>query len=207
MPARLSVALPVVLLFAPVCWAGPHAPASPSCAPPVIEKTIPSTQVLLVPTEQATTIPDWKLREVELGRLPAAPVLNFREQKQKVIVMELREREVEQKVVRYESQVVKVTDPCTGKCRTEYKSCPVVKTEKVKVHEVVPVEREVVVRVPVLEPGGEEVVTGLVLDQLTQPAVRRTFEAVTTNHALKVQVPVPVVCPPPAPPVCPAPGH
>jgi hypothetical protein len=197
MPARTPVALAAVLL-ACLGPAQAHPPAGPHCAPPpFVEKTIPSTQVLLVPAEQAICVPDWKLREVELGRRHAGPVLDFMDQKQVVTEMKLCEREVEQQVVCMESRPVTVVDPHTGCARTEQTVCPVVRTIKVKVYGVEPVQREVVVRVPVLKPGGEEVVRGLVLDKTTVPAVDRTFQALTTHNEMKAVVPLPPPCLPP----------
>jgi hypothetical protein len=180
--------------------AGMH--AGPGCAPPVVEKTVPLTQILLVPRERAICIPDWKLRDVELGRKPAGPVLDFREEKQIVTELKLQEREEEQQVTCMESKPVTVTEPC-GKCRTEYHPCPVVKTVKVKVYCTVPVQREVVVRVPVLKPGGELVVKGLALDKTTVPAIERRFEAAITPNELKVLIPVPSCLPEPHCPGCP----
>jgi hypothetical protein len=101
-----------------------------------------------------------------------------------------------------EGKPVTVTDPC-GKCRTEIQMCPVVKTVKVKCYHTEPVQRTVIVRVPVLKPGGELIVKGVALDKTTIPAIERRFEAVTTQNELKVLVPV---CPVPVPPSCPKGG-
>jgi hypothetical protein len=170
----------------------PPLPAEPPC----VEKKYCHTDVLLVPKEKATTVPDWKLREVEVGRVITGPALDFVEEKRCVTEMTLKPREVEQVVTVTESRPVTVTDPCTGKCRTEYKPFDVVKTVKVQVYDVVPVQREVVIRVPVLKPGPEAVHRRLQLDKTTAPAVERRFEAVTTPSVNKVMVPAPVVVPP-----------
>jgi hypothetical protein len=154
-------------------------------------KTIPHTHVLLVPHDNATTLPDWQLRPVEVGRLPEGPVLDFREEKQVVCELRLQPRQVEEQVVCNESRPVTVTDPCTGRCHIEYRTCPVVKTVKVTVYETVPVQREVLVRVPVLKPGGEVVVKQLTLVPETVTAVERRFHAETTHNELKIVVPVP----------------
>jgi hypothetical protein len=148
--------------------------------------------VLLVPHETATTLPDWKLRAVEVGRIPEGWSLDFREEKQIVTELRLEPHQVEEKVVCNESKPVTVTDPCTGHCHTEYHSCSVVKTVKVTVYETVPIQREVVVRVPTLKPGGELAVKKLALDPLDVPALERRFHAVTTHNELKVVVPVPL---------------
>src|SRR5437868_10909171 len=99
MPPRFTPLL-LVLLLAPCALAGDHLPPpppdEPPCAPP-IEQNIAKRQVLLVPHETATTYPKLELREVEVGRMPGGPILDFVDQKQYVTVMELKECEVEQK--------------------------------------------------------------------------------------------------------------
>jgi hypothetical protein len=170
----------------------PHGEPAPHSAPPVVEKTIPHTQVLLVPHERATTLPDWKLRAVEVGRIPEGWVLDFHEEKQIVTELRLEPRQVEEQVVCNESKPVTVIDPCTGQCRTEHRVCPVVKTVKVTVYKTVPIKKEVVVRIPRLKPAGEVAVKKLVLDSLDVSALERRFQAVTTHNELKVVVPVPL---------------
>lgn len=163
--------------------------------PPTVERPYCHTDVLLVPKEKATTAPNWKLRDVEIDRVRTGPVLDFVEEKRFVIVMNLHSREVEQVVTVTESHPVTVTDPSTGKCRTEYQPREVVKTVKVKVHEVVPVQREVVIRVPVLKPGPEAVIQRIQLEKTTVPAIEHRFDAVTTPSANKVALPLPHVAP------------
>jgi hypothetical protein len=104
-----------------------------------------------------------------------------------------------------ESRPFTETDPCTGRCQTVYKPCPVLETVKVTVSDRVPVQRQVVVKVPVLRPGKELVVRKLVLDQATEPAVKQTYRAVTTPNKIKTLLPVPHVVPAPNP--CPPPCH
>jgi hypothetical protein len=188
----------LALLLAAHCAAGEP---EPPCAPPVIIQNVPTRQVLLVPHEEATTLPKLTLREVEVGRAQAGFVLDFVEKKCTVTEIQLKECEVEQKVVSIEHKPVTVTDPVTGKCCTVYQSCPVEKTIKVKVSKPVPVPREVVIRVPVLKPGPELVVKKLVLDTTTEAAVKTTFSAIDTVTNIPIVVPVPP--PPPPPPPCP----
>jgi hypothetical protein len=164
--------------------------------PPPVEKKYCHTDVLLVPKEKATTVPDWKLREVEVDRIKVGPVLDFVEEKRFVTEMTLKSHEVDQLVTVTESRPVTVTEPCTGKCRTEYKPFDVVKTVKVKVYDVVPVQREVVIRVPVLKAGPEAVIKRMQLDKTTAPAVERRYDAVTTPTVNTVKVPAPLVVPP-----------
>ncbi len=202
-PPPLKMPPPPEAVPAPAKEVVSPAPAT-SCALAFMEKSIPLTQVLLVPHERATTLPDWKLREVELGR-ECAPVLDFREERQWVTELTIKEREVEEQVCCTESKPVIVKDPCTGQCRTEYQCFPVVKIVKVKVYDTVPVQREVIVRIPFLKPE-ERVVKGLVLDQLTVPAIETTLSAVTTHNEVKVFVPIPECILPPAP-TCPHCAH
>jgi hypothetical protein len=157
--------------------------------------------VLLVPHDHATTIPDWKLRETEVGRIPGGPVLDFREERQCVTELEVKEQEVEQQVVCHESKPVTVTCPLTGQTRTEYEMCPVVRTVKVKVYQTLPVQRQVIVRVPCLKQGPDLLVKKLVLHEATVPAIARTYQVVTTPN--EVAVPA---CPP-LPPTCALPLH
>ncbi len=175
------------------------------CAPPIIEKTIPHIQVLLVPHESATTMPAWKLRDVDLGCAPGGPVLDFHEEKQVVTEMVLKERQIDQQVVCDETRPVTVTD-CMGHCHTEYQLCPVVKVVKVTVFEPVPEQRIVLVRVPYLKPGPPLKVQKVAVDEITVPAIERRFEVITTPNEITVHVPAPV-CPIPPPPACPVGVH
>jgi hypothetical protein len=161
-------------------------------------KTIPQTRILLVPHENATTLPDWQLKPVEVGQVPAGPALDFREEKQIVTELRLQPRQVEQQVICNESKPVIVTDPHTGRCHTEYRCCPVAKTVKVTVYETTPVQIPVIVRVPCLKPGGTLVVNKLTLVPNSVPAIERRFQAETTHSNLQIVVPVPEI-PLPAP--------
>ena len=174
----------------------PALPAGPGCAVPFVEKTIPYGQVLLVPHERATTLPKWGLREVEVGRGCSGPQLSFTTQKQIVTEMKLVPHEVDQVVTCIETRPETVIDPCTGHCHTIYKSCPVDKIVKVKVYDVVPTQREVIVSLPILKPGPDVIIKKLVLDTTTVPAVERTYSVVSTPNEITVAVPV---CPIPIP--------
>ena len=70
----------------------PHDADCP-CPPPLRERVACLTQGLLVPKEKAITVPAWKLRDVEVGRLPDLK-LDFVEQKHIVTETKLEEREV-----------------------------------------------------------------------------------------------------------------
>jgi len=179
----------------------PHAPDCP-CPPPMREKVACLTQGLLVPKERAITVPDWKLRDVEVGRLPDLK-LDFVEQKHVVTETKLEVREVEQQVVCRESKPVQVTDPCTGHCRTEWVPCEVVKTVKVKVYEPVCIPQEVIVRVPVVKPGPDRIVKRVILDEATAPAIERTFDAIINPHKIPFLAPEPDFQVPPLPCACP----
>lgn len=184
-PALILLVVPAMLPADPI----------PPLPPPTVEKKYCHTDILLVPREKATTVPDWKLRDIEVGRIPTGPTLDFVEEKRFVTEMTLKPREVEQVVTVIESRPVTVTEPC-GKCRTEYQPYETAKVVKVKVYDVVPVQREVVIRVPVLKPGPESVIKKLQLDKTTAPAIERRYDAVVTPNVNTVAVPVPLVLPP-----------
>ena len=129
------------------------APAAPSCGLGCPARTVESTQVLLVPHERATTRPDWTLRGGGVPG-PGRPCSEFREERRVVTELRLEAQEVSQQVVCDELKPVTVIDCVTGRPRTEYQTCPVVKTVRVKVYSTVPVERQVVVRRAVPEAGG-----------------------------------------------------
>src|SRR5262245_12526621 len=143
MPRHTPPTCILILLLASHATAEGHPPAVPA-PPPVCEKSLTQRQILLVPREEAITLPKLTLREVEVGRLPGL-ALDFLEQKQTVTELQLKECEVEQQVVCIEMKEVKTTDPCTGKCHTDYVPCEVLRTVKVKVYTPVPVCRDVVV--------------------------------------------------------------
>lgn len=171
-------------------------PAAVSEGPDCGHRTVCTTNVLLVPHEKATTMPDWKLRAVEVGRIPSGPVLEFREEKQCVTELKLVSDDVAQQVVVQERKPITVVDPHTGCAKTDYQICDVVKTVMVKVYRTVPVQREVIVRVPCLKPGPDQIVQKMVLDRLTVPAIEKSFTAVTTTQELKVpSCPAPCVAP------------
>src|SRR5262249_8817726 len=118
MPRRTPLpSLVFCLLLASGASAG-HPPAAPDvpapdCAPPP-PRTIVNRQLLLVPKEEAIALPALKLREIEVGTATGL-ALDFYEEKRKVTELELKECEVEQKVVCREMKAVTVKDPCTGK--------------------------------------------------------------------------------------------
>src|SRR6516162_2887849 len=128
-------------------------PDGPACAPDCHgpPRTVAVPRVHIVERQEATTLPD----------------------------LELRPRVVEQCVTCYTTRPVKEVDPCTGKECIVHKPVPEVKTVKVTVYDCVPVERIVVVRVPVVkENPAELVVKRLVLDVNTVPAIRKTYEGI-----------------------------
>src|SRR5205823_11301518 len=102
----------------------------------------------------------------------------YREERRTVADVELRPRVVEQQVTCFTTRLVEEIDPCTRKACTVRKQVPEVKTVKVTRYEAVPVERVVVVRVPVLKEVPREVaVRRLALDVNTVPAIRKTYES------------------------------
>ncbi len=191
----------------PPIEAAPAGPAcGPACAPPIKVQHLTQPHVLLVPHQQAIALPVPVLKEVEVGRIQN-PVLEFQDQKQCIIVDEIKECEVSQVVTVTETKEVEVVDPCTGKCCKVYQTCPVEKVVKVKVYQTVPVKKEVVVKVPVLKPGPEQQVMKLALIPTTVPATLTTYTAVPSFQNLTAVVPPMPPPPPPPPPVCPGCPH
>lgn len=130
-----------------------------------------------------------RVREEVVGRACGLDV-EYREKKQVVVEWTLKPREVVQHVPCTTMVPVTVTDPCTGQCRTEYKSCPVVRPVKLTVYDPVPVERLVVVAVPCLKPGKPLQVSKLVVDITVEPAIRTRMQLL----AMPNQVHVPPCC-------------
>jgi hypothetical protein len=111
----------------------------------------------------------------------------------------LKPREVEQQMTYMKLVLETTVDPCTGKPCTIQKQVPAEKTVKVTVFDTECVDREVIVRVPVLVPVEREVlVKRFVLDSTTEPAICKKLHAETVPNEIKVQVPVqPLPCPAP----------
>ena len=171
-------------------------PDGPACAPDCHgpPRTVAVPRVHIVERQEATTLPELKLREEVVSRCPATTLeVGFREERRVVPDVELRPRVVEQCVTCYTTRPVKEVDPCTGKECIVHKPVPEVKTVKVTVYDCVPVERIVVVRVPVVkENPAELVVKRLVLDVNTVPAIRKTYEGIFLKDHVDVPPPAPV---------------
>ena len=143
----------------------------------------------LMEQQEATTVPRMRVREEVVGRACGLDV-EYREKKQVVVEWTLKPREVVQNVPCTKMVPVTVTDPCTGQCRTEYKSCPVVRPVKLTVYDPVPVERLVVVAVPCLKPGKPLQASKLFVDTTIEPAIRTHMQVL----AMPNQVHVPACC-------------
>jgi hypothetical protein len=150
----------------------------------------------LMELNQATTIPQMKVREEVIGRTQGLDV-EYREQKQVVTEWQLKPREVIQEVPCTTMKPVTVTDPHTGQCRTEYQACPIVRRVKVTVYDPVPVERQVAVAVPCLKPGKPMQVSKLAVDCTLESAIETRMQLLSMPN----QVSVPPCCAalPPAP--------
>jgi hypothetical protein len=175
----------------------PGAPGCPAGAPCL--RTISLPRLTLLEEQKAIPVPNLRLREAVVGEACGLKV-EYQEAKQVVTEWKLQPREVIQQVPCTTMVPVTVTDPCTGKCRTDYKECPTVREVKITVFEQVPVERTVVVGVPCVKPGQPLLVQKLVLDSTIEPAIASRFQLLTMPN----EVPVPV-CPAPACPVPPLP--
>ncbi|HEY7158664.1 MAG TPA: hypothetical protein VH575_32265 [Gemmataceae bacterium] len=171
-------------------------PIGPACAA-CPAKTISVPRLTLMEQQSATTIPKMNLREEVVGKAYGLDV-EFREEKQIVTEWSVKPREVIQEVPCTTMVPVKTTDPCTGECRTEYKSCPVVRQVKIIVNEPVPVQRVVTVSVPCLKPGNPLLVKKLAVDVTMEPAICTKMQLLTMPN--EVYVPsCPPACLPPHP--------
>ncbi len=152
------------------------------------ERDVAVPKVTLVPEETAIAVPKLTLREVEVGRdMVTKMELSFREERHTITEMVLKPRVCEQQVVVTEMQPETTTDPVTGKTSTCPKPVQVVKTVKVTVYDTVPVEREVIVRIPCLKPVEQEVsIRKLVLDETTVAAIERRYHYLLVPNVLTV---------------------
>jgi hypothetical protein len=167
---------------------------APSCAP-CPARTIAVPRLTLMEQQAATTIPQMRVREEVVGRAVGLDV-EYREQKQVVVEWTLKPREIVKDVPCTTMVPVTITDPCTGQCRTEYKSCPVVRQVRLTVYDPVPVERIVVVAVPCLKPGTPLQISKLCVDTTHEPAIATRLQLLAVPN----QVHVPPCCAlPPAP--------
>jgi hypothetical protein len=162
-------------------------------------RTISVPLLTLLEEQKAIAVPKLNLREVTIGEITGLNV-EYQEAKQIVTEWTLQPREVIQNVPCTTMVPVTVTDPCTGKCHTEYKETPIVRQVKITVFDKVPVPRTVAVSVPCVKPGPPGRVQKLLLETTMEPAIASRFDLLTKPN----EVPVPV-CPCPAFPVLPVP--
>jgi hypothetical protein len=183
-------------------------PPATSEAPPPLEapvgceagRTISLPSYTLQEVQSATTLPRMKLRDEIVGVQCGGPVLDYIEQRQTITVIELTPRQTTQQVTCMTSEPVTTVDEC-GKCCTVYQQVPSVKDVTITVFEPKSVQKDVIVRVPVLKPGKDLQVRRLVLDQYTIPAVESRFNLLTVPN--EVAVPEAPVCPTTCAPACP----
>jgi hypothetical protein len=150
----------------------------------------------LLEEQKAAPVPKLNIREVTIGEARGLDV-EYREATQIIGDWALQPREVVQLVPCTIMVPVTVTDPCTGQCRTEYKSCPTVREVKITVFDKVPVSRPVAVSVPCLKPGQPALVQKLAVDCTMEPAILSRFQLLTVPN--EVHVPVCPPCPIPHP--------
>lgn len=197
-PPKLNDELPPPsLLSSPTPMQAPmmEAPACPSGAP-CAGRTISIPRLTLLEEQNATPVPKLAIREQIVGEARSLDV-EYKEAPQLVTEWSLQPREVTQLVPCTTMVPVTVTDPCTGKCHTEYKSCPIVRPVKITVFDKIPVQRAVTVGVPCLKPGQPMLVQKLVVDCTIEPAIASRFQLLTTPN--QVHVPACPVCPLPHP--------
>jgi hypothetical protein len=171
----------------------------------MFEKSVCVPRITLVPEERAIVVPRLRLNEVEVGRDRLGVVLDFQEEKRCITEMVLKPRVEEQQVCT--TKLVEETClDCHGHPHKVIKQVPETVTVKVTKYDVVPEERQVIVRVPVLKPGPEVRIKKLELHEYSEAAIERRYHAVYTPNEVQVQVPVPVYPAPCADGVCPGPG-
>jgi hypothetical protein len=147
--------------------------------------------------QNACTLPDYKLREVEACRDKRVNLeIKYNEYRQWCTELEIKARETEQEVCCTEVRPVTTIDPCTGCPCTVHQPFPVTKKVKIIVYEAVPVTREYLVRTPYVKPVEENVVVKkLEVDFPTIPAIEKRLTVVTTDCDMKYPAPAP---PPPS---------
>ncbi len=153
--------------------------------------------------QAATTLPRIDLHDELVGTQCGGPVLDYVEQRQTITVLELVPHPAEQEVVCTKAVPTTTVDEC-GKCCTVYEQVPDVKKVIITVFEPKNVEKEVIVRVPVLKPGPDMLVRRLRMDAYTIPAIESRFNLLTVPNELAVPE-APLFSPPCAAPACPAP--
>ncbi len=160
------------------------------------EKTICLPKVLLVEEQQAITVPVMRLREQAVGRDVIHKMeVTYVEEKHTITEMKTVPRIVEQQVC-VTKMVPQASVDCTGKPCTIYTKVPEVKTVKITVFDVVPVQREVIVRMPCLKPVDVEVeVRKLVVDETEEAAILKRWNLNITPNEIKVMLPAcPLPC-------------
>ena len=187
--------LPPAELPPPVPVAPELAPGSSPCAA-CPARTISVPRLTLMEQQSAIAIPRLNVREEVVGKACGLDV-EYREEKQIITEWSLKPREVIQEVPCTTLVPVTTTDPCTGECRTEYKSCPVVRPVKIIVYDTVPVERIVAVSVPCLKPGNPLLVKKLVVDTTLEPALCTRMQLLSMPNIVHVPACPPCPLPPP----------
>ena len=211
----LTACLAAGLMSAPAVWADePPVPkekpgepiAAPKEKPPVVEPlplftgsagcagTISLPKYYLQEVQSATTLPHMFLRDEIVGTQPGGPVLDFVEQRQFITVVEMKSHEVEQEVACTKCEPVATVDSC-GKPCTTYQQVPVVRKVKITVFEPVSVQKEVIVRVPVLKCGPDLLVKRVILCEETIPAIETRFNLITIPNEVSVPAPIAAPCP------------
>jgi hypothetical protein len=132
--------------------------------------------------------------------------LTFKEEKHTITEMKAVPRTVEQQVCTSKMVPETTTDPVTGKPCTVWTKVPEIKTVKVTVYDVVPVTKEVIVKLPCIKEKPQQVeIRNLVVDETEEAAICKRYNLVVTPNEIKVMVPA---CPlPPLPPIPPGCAH
>jgi hypothetical protein len=128
------------------------------------------------------------LRDEFVGYVQGLEV-EYKEVRETVTEMVAKPREVTRDVIVTEMVPVTVTDPCNGKCHTEYQPCQAVKQVKTVEVDIVPQQREVVIRVPQLKPAAPLEVRRLVLDVTSRAAIETRLHLHTVPNEVAVPPP------------------
>lgn len=170
-------------------------PAPCGCGPTPCGPTLKEHQILVVPLENATTLPRVTVRADEKPCKEKFLQIEWKEEQRKVMELVTRAKDVERTIMCSRMEKKEVVDPCTGCKNTVY--CEVEYPEKVvvKVYETVSEERIVVVKVPCLKTAERDIVVKrFAVDVTKQPAIATRY----TIGELKQEIPVPT-CPPACP--------
>lgn len=185
-PPAVEKMLPPEITAPPV---GEVAPGE-GCSKPMVDQNFPMKKIQIAEDQELIAVPRLPIRE-EVSKVPFVGLeIEYKEEKRSVTFMMPKPR----KEIRHVTSVSRVpettVDPCTGCPCTTYKEVPICRDIEVEVVDLVPTTREYVVQVPVLKPANKlAVVRRLVVDEVTVPAVAKTYHAVESEANITAPIP------------------